>query len=50
MFAMIDPRVETDVSALITVSITSWNGTIAQARLRPGAVPLRWITKETSNR
>ena len=50
MFTRIDRRIARASSELITVIIRTWNGTTAQARLRPGAPPGRFSTKTTSSR
>ena len=50
MFTTIERRDCTDVSEFRTVISTSWNGTIAQATLRPAASPGRSSTKAISSR
>ena len=50
MFPMIVARARVESSAVITVAITSWNGTTAQATLSPGSPPGRLSTSATSAR
>src|SRR5438309_679336 len=42
MFSRIDRRAVIELSEFVTLIITSWNGTTAQARLRPVACPARF--------
>ena len=50
MLRMTDSRIVIAFVELTTVVITSWNGTIAQARLSPGSMPGRSTTNVTSIR
>ena len=50
MLRTIVRRVVTAIIALITVDMSSWNGTTAQARLSPGARPWVFSTIVTSSR
>ncbi len=50
MLSTIERRAATALMALTIAVVKSWNGTTAQARLRPGASPGRSSTSVTSAR